>query len=324
VTRATPWLAIGAGAVVLVAIALLGVMVVPRLGNGRGDSAAAATSNDSGQSNDSGAAAETLVGAAALDAPPVVKVPRAAAGADPATVPGNSVALPFEVEPGMSYEVRLGKDEEVYFVLGEPTSDLIVLLDMRGLDQVWTAATYLHRVSPAGELLYPALYANSAPTYAARAMGSFASPRPERHLLRLRNEWSPAEYWLTVYEGRPQKLLPFYGGVTPVPIGLGTAVTGRLAEGDETFYALDLPAGDYTVTFDVAELNGAFEVLGARIELLGALGESRKTLVQYHEAGTTIAAKGEILAAEQGPAILHLKNEDGNVSYTLRVAAGRG
>jgi hypothetical protein len=283
-----------------------------------------AREDDQARAAVSTAATATVAGAATLDAPLVVKVPRAAAGADPSTVPGGSVAQPFEIEPGMSYEVRLGRDEEHYFVLAEPTSDLGLVLDMRGLEQIWIAHSYLHRANSEGELLQPALVAETAPTYIPRIVASYASARPERHLLRLRNEWAPAEYWLTIFDGRPNSLLPFYGGEMPEPLELGTAATGRLAEGDERFYAIDLPAGDFTVSFDVAELNQAFEVLAARIELLDSLGESQKTLLHYNEAATTFGAAGQILAAQPGIAILHLKNEDGNVSYSLRVAPAGG
>jgi hypothetical protein len=310
--RAVPWLAGIAAALALATIAVVGLVVVPRLGDRSTPSAGAA-----------GAATDVREAAGpppAAGAPVVVRVPRPPAGDDAASVAGGSPGDPVEVKPGLSYEVRLGKDEEIFFLLAEPTSDLFTILDMHGLEQVWTAFTYFHRVSPDGELLYPALFAETAPTYAPRAIGSFASPRPERHLLRLRNEWGPAQFWLTVFDARPRELLPFYGAVMPLSLELGAAATGRLAEGDETFYSVDLPGGDYAVTFDVAELNGAFEVLAARIELLGPLGDSRKTLLQYHEAATTFAATGEILAAEAGTAILHLKNEDGNVSYSLRVA----
>ena len=219
--RKAPWLAVAAGLAGLVAIALIGLVVAPRL-RARGTDPAGPAATAEAATADSVAATETVAGAAALDAPPVVKVRRPAVGTDPATVAGGSVAQPFEIEPGMSYEVRLGKDEEVYFVVDEPTSDLGVVLDMRALEQIWIAHSFLHRVDSDGEVLQPALVAEVTPTYIPRVVASYSSPRPERHLLRLRNEFAPAEYWLTFFEGRPDRLLPFYGGELPESLALGT------------------------------------------------------------------------------------------------------
>lgn len=236
----------------------------------------------------------------------------------------QGVNNPLSLELGVMYKITLEKNEESYFKLSSPASDLRIFLDMRLADnrQSNLQSTLSVLDQDGGVIQDGAIHFNELDV-GYRKTALFSSKRPAILGFKLLNENYTANFWLTVLKEPASQLVPFFGEVVPKPLALGEGTSAVLDAGEYVYYITSLPKGDYKVILDFSNSKRENTNIQGYLALLDSDGGNQREIIRFNELNVSYRKIAMLSLKKDETQIIKIHNENKGVNYTVKIAQNR-
>jgi hypothetical protein len=236
----------------------------------------------------------------------------------------HGINNPVSLKLGVLNKVTLDKNEEYYFKLSSPASDLKIFLDMRLADnRESNLQSTLSVLDQDGGVIQDRAIVFNEIDVAYRKTASFSSKQPGRFGFKLLNQNNTANFWLTVLKEPTSQFVPFFGELMPKPLSLGEDMSGVLDVREYIYYMIPLSKGDYKVTLDFLNSKRENTNIQGYLALLDSDGGNQRKIILFNEINVSYRKIAIFSVKKDEPLIIKVHNTDKGVNYTVKIAQNR-
>jgi hypothetical protein len=237
----------------------------------------------------------------------------------------HGISNPVSLELGVLNKVTLDKNEEYYFKLSSPASDLKIFLDMRLADnRISNLQSTLSVLDQDGGVIQDRAIHFNEIDVGYRKTALLSSKQSERFGFKLLNENDTANFWLTVLKGpASQFAVPFFGELVPKPLSLGEDRSGVLDAREYVYYMTPLSKGDYKVVLDFSNSKRENTNIQGYLALLDSDGGNQREIIHFNEINVSYRKIAIFSVKKDEPLIIKVQNENKGVNYTVKIAQNR-
>ncbi|WP_418318533.1 hypothetical protein [Piscinibacter sakaiensis] len=255
---------------------------------------------------------EKLAGGIRVHAGPVVTTPDGPFG----------ITRPFTLEPGTTYKMTLRRNEANYFKLSEAIASGSVILDMRlASNKRSNLMSVLSMLDQDGGHIQKRTISMNAIDVGYRKMADIALRQKSNIGFKLLNNSDEAHFWLTVLRQHDAGLVPLFGEVVPRPLSIGSTTGGKLAEGEDVYYAVAASRGSYKLILDFENAEGRNTNLQGHLAVLEPEEGDEKRLIGMNEIDISFRWVATMSVQTDRTAIIRINNSNDAVNYALKILA---
>ena len=232
----------------------------------------------------------------------------------------HGINNPLPLELGVLYTTILEQNEESYFRLSSPASNVWICLDMRRMDN--RKSNLMGRLSvldeDGGVIQEDAIDFNEIDV-GYRKTAFFSSKQPAILGFKLLNKNGTAKFGLTVLPEAASKLLPFFGEVVPKALALGEDTSAVLDTGEDAYYITSLPKGDCKVILTFSNSNRKNTNIQGYLALLDPDGGNQRGIIGFNEINVSYRKIARLSLKKDQVTIVRIQNQGVNVNYTVKI-----
>ena len=220
------------------------------------------------------------------------------------------------------------KGEQKDFAVYLPKGDYHIILDVKRMDEkLGNIIGNLKLLKTTGSIINNSfLYINELHAV-ARVGRTFHISKPFEARLRLYNQETPLEVWMTIFPSVSKKSIPFAFFTKPLmPLAIGTneGTGGQLGAYEWAYHTLNLPAGRWDISLYFKQLDRVNTNLMGQIEQVDPFGlQGVKHLVFLNEIGVEARQEKRIVVAKPQTLIFRVTNTNNRpVEYVVGILEG--
>jgi TIR domain len=237
--------------------------------------------------------------------------------------PANGIDNPQSLELGVVYKVTLDKNEEYYFRLSLPASDLKIFLDMRRVDKTNSnLQSTLSVLDQDGGVVQDRAVSFNEVDVGYRKTALLSSKQPVIFGLKLLNHQDTADFWLTVLKEHTSEFVPFFGQEVPKPLALGPGegTSGQLDKDEYVYYVTPLRKGEYKLVLDFSNAKRENTNIQGYLALLDSDGGNQREIIRFNEVNVSYRKIATFSVKKDEPLIMKVYNASRGVKYSLKIA----
>lgn len=232
----------------------------------------------------------------------------------------RAVDNPMPLATGTTYKLTLETDEESYFSFAAPARELKIVLDMQMRPKKrGHISSKLSLLDADGAVVDDNIILLSQFKTAFRETKSIGVKPGSVVGLKLLNGGKLADLWLTVLPEPANRLVPFYGEVTPAPFAPGQAISGALDREEHVYFTAPFARGDYKAILDFATVDKKQGHIGGNLALLDADGGNHRQIVTLNQYAPSHRTTGTFAVSRDQVLIVRLENGGSPANYSLRI-----
>ena len=237
--------------------------------------------------------------------------------------PANGIDNPQSLDLGVVYKVTLDKNEEYYFRLSLPASDLKIFLDMRRVDNTNSnLRSTLSVLDQDGGVVEDRAVSFNEIDVGYRKTALLSSKRPVIFGFKLLNHGDTADFWLTVLKENTSQFVPFFGEQLPQPLAVDSkeGTSGELDKDEYVYYVTPLRKGDYKLVLDFSNSKRENTNIRGYLALLDSDGGNQREIIRFNEINVSYRKIATFSVKKDEPLIMKVYNANDGVKYTLKIA----
>jgi hypothetical protein len=236
----------------------------------------------------------------------------------------GTIDKPQPIELGVTYKFLLDDVETAYLSVPTAVTGLAMTVDMRTTTSESTnLKSRLSVLDRDGGVLQANVVSFNEIDRGYRRTGMISVKQKSPLGLKLLNGGKAITYWVTVFNTSRTPFVPFFGEVTPKPLGVGQTVSGALDAGEETYFRVALKKGTYRAILDFTNAPRQNTNIQGYLAILNAAGGDQQRVIRFNEIDVAFRKIGAVTVKRDGMAIVRIETVKA-VKYTLRIAPEEG
>ena len=236
----------------------------------------------------------------------------------------GTIDTPQPIDLGVTYKFMLDDVETAYLSVPVAVTGLLMIVDMRPTRPESTnLQSRLSVLDRDGGVLEAGAISFNEIDRGYRRMGAISVKQKSPLGLKLLNGGKPITYWLTVFNTSRIPFVPFFGDVTPRPLGVAETASGALDAGEDVYFTIALKQGRYRAFLDFANTPRDNTNIVGYLAILDAAGGNQKEVIRLNEIDVAFRRIAGVTIKRDGTAILRIQTVK-PVKYTLRIAPDEG
>ena len=234
----------------------------------------------------------------------------------------QNVDAPLPLQLGTTSNITLDENERGVFKIRLSAGGYKVILDERRADQKnGNVIGGLSILDPDGGTIQEGAIAFNEIDFEFRGVHHFSLKSPGTVMLKVYNNNSRANFWLTVVEESLQSPVPLFGTVSPREIEAGQSKSAVLDEGESAYYSIDLKRGDYKAVLDFTNAQRQNTNIVGYLALLDRDGGGQENLIGLNEVDVSYRKTASFSLKRDSTVLLRVQNTIYRVNYTVRISA---